>query len=267
MLKLKKNISFIGYGKMAQSLAKGWIHLEDYHFRAAAPSLRKSITADGIETTSANPEVIQDADIIILAVKPMQMAEVLAEIRPYIPQECLVISVAAGLNLAWLSKHLPPETSIVRAMPNINAAIKQSATPLISNQYIKALQHHTTEHLFEAIGIITWVQQETDMDIFTALSGSGPAYVFQFIKNMAKAASNMGLDEKTATAFALQTVRGAATLASESDQDLQLLTDQVTSKGGTTAAALKVFHDLQFSSIIEKAMNAAQNRAQKLDYT
>ncbi len=261
------NISFIGYGKIAQSLINGWLHTNNYHFRAAAPSLKKTITAERIETTPNNLDVIQNADVIILAVKPAQMASVLAEISASIPRRCLLISVATGLNMAWFAKRTLPNTAVIRAMPNIAAAVKRSATPLIKNQYVNEHHHVIAEQLFNAIGITTWVQRETDIDIFTALSGSGPAYVFQFIQSMVTAAVNMGLDEKTATAFALETVSGAAALAVGSKRDLQQLTDQVTSKGGTTAAALHVFQDLQFSHIVEAAMKAAQNRAQELDYT
>jgi pyrroline-5-carboxylate reductase len=229
--------------------------------------LKRAVTAEGIETTPNNLDVIQDANIIILAVKPAQMANVLAEISASIPRKCLLISVAAGLNLAWFAKHTLPNTAVIRAMPNIAAAVKRSATPLIKNQYVSEHQHNIAQQLFNTIGISTWVQREADIDIFTALSGSGPAYVFQFIQGMITAAVHMGLDEHTATAFALETVSGAAALAIESKQDLQQLTDQVTSKGGTTAAALHVFHDRQFSHMIESAMIAAQNRAQELDYT
>lgn len=261
------NISFIGYGKIAQSLINGWLQANDHHFQAAAPSLQKSITTNGIRTTPHNLDVTQDADIIILAVKPAQMANVLAEIGASIPRHCLLISVAAGLNMTWFAKHTQPETAVIRAMPNIAAAVRQSATPLIKNQYVSEHQQDMAEQLFNSLGITTWVKQEVDIDIFTALSGSGPAYVFQFIQSMVTAAVNMGLDKSTATAFALKTVSGATALAIEKEQDLQQLTNQVTSKGGTTAAALHVLHDMQFSLIVESAMIAAKNRAQELDYT
>lgn len=258
-------ISFIGYGKIARALISGWQNMQDYEFRAAAPSLENGITPEGIKTTSSNIEVTKDANIIILAVKPMQMDVVLAEIAETIPKNCLVISVATGLKLSWFAKRTPPKTAVIRAMPNIAAEVAQSATPLINNQYVNEQQRATTEKLFNAIGIITWVQQEDDIDIFTALSGSGPAYVFQFIQGMITAAINMGLDEKQATDFTLKTVSGATYLAINSNQSLQALTEQVTSKGGTTAAALRVFQEREFSNIIDEAMKAAQKRAKELN--
>lgn len=261
------NISLIGFGKIAQSLVNGWLLMKNHRFRASAPSLKQSVTAQGIETTPSNLDVIQDADVIILAVKPAQMKAVLAEIHEAIPRGCLLISVATGLKLAWFAKHTPVETAVVRAMPNIAASIQQSATPLIKNQYVSEQQLEIAQTLFHAIGITTWVQRETDMDIFTALSGSGPAYVFQLTQAMVQAAMNMGLDEKIATDFALKTVSGAAAIAIQEPQTLQQLTDQVTSKGGTTAAALHVFQNQQFAQLIETAMIAAQNRAKELNYT
>lgn len=267
MAQLKQKISFIGFGKMAQSLANGWIHLDEYHFHAAAPSLNKAMTIEGIETTAVNLDIVHDADVIILAVKPTQMKDVCAEIASFIPHGCLLISVAAGLSLSWFTTHLPPKTAVIRAMPNIAARVKQSATPLIKNHHVSQQQALTAQALFNAVGIMTWVEKETDMDIFTALSGSGPAYVFQFIQNMVSAAINMGLDDQTAKAFAIKTVSGAVALALENNIDLQELTRQVTSKGGTTEAALDVLQKHQFSQVIEAAMRSAQNRAQELDYT
>lgn len=258
------NISFIGYGKISKALASGWLLSKTYHLRAAAPSLSNAISAEGVETMPNNLDVIRNANVIILAIKPAQMPEVMTEISDSIPRGCLLISVATGLNLDWFSKHLPAQTAVVRAMPNIAAAIRLSATPLIKNMHVSDHQSHVAEALFHAIGITTWVQDETHMEIFTALSGSGPAYVFQFIHSMVTAAMKMGLDENTATRFALETVNGATVLARDSQQSLQQLTDQVTSKGGTTAAALSVFHDRQLSLLIEDAMKAAHHRAQAL---
>lgn len=261
------NISFIGYGKMAKSLANGWRQSKHYHLRAAAPSLTKAISAEGIETTPSNSDVIRDADVIILAVKPVHMTEVMLEIGAAIPPGCMLISIATGLTLAWFSKYIPETTPVVRVMPNIAAAIQLSATPLIKNQFVNAHQSQIAEQLFNAVGITSWIQDEAQMDVFTALSGSGPAYVFQFIQSMVTAAMNMGLDERTATTFTLQTINGATALAHDHTQTLQQLTDQVTSKGGTTAAALNILHHRQFSLIVEEAMKAAQNRARELYYT
>jgi pyrroline-5-carboxylate reductase len=261
------NISFIGYGKMAKAIIQGLHHLPNYQLRAASPSLNDNIDHWGVHTTSNNIAVINNADIIMLCVKPTIMANVIEEIKLIIPKGCLLISIAAGLNLDWFQSRLAPETAVIRAMPNIGAAVKLSATPLIMNNYVTSQQHHIVETLFNHIGTSCWVQQEKDMDIFTALSGSGPAYVFQFIQSMIDAAIDMGIEAPIAKKFALATVNGAVTLATQSDENLQQLCQQVTSKGGTTAAALKVLEDHHFSKTIAAAMNAARQRAQALNCT
>lgn len=264
MLKAMTTISFIGYGKMAKALFNGWRHHKTYQFQAASPSLAEAITSDGLKTTPNNHAVVPNADILILAVKPFQMPAVMHDIKDLLPPTCLLISVASGLTLDWFANQTPKGIAVIRAMPNIAATVLQSATPLIKNQFVTTHQQQLAEQLFSSIGITTWLHQETQMDIFTALSGSGPAYVFQFIKAMIQAAVKMGIDEQTAKAFALETIKGAVTLASPTHIDLQTLTDQVTSKGGTTAAALAVFDKLGFSETIEKAMKAAQIRAEEL---
>lgn len=261
------NVSFIGYGKMAKAIVQGLQHSPDYQLRAASPSLKDSIDSYGVYTTSNNIAVVENADIILLCVKPVMMANVIDTIKSSIPKNCLLISIAAGLNLHWFESHFAKDTALVRAMPNIGAAVKLSATPLISNNHVTTEQHLNAETLFNKIGTSCWIHQEKDMDIFTALSGSGPAYVFHFIQSMIDAAIDMGIEAKIAKNFALATVNAAVTLASRSKDDLQHLCQQVTSKGGTTAAALKVLDEQHFSTIIATAMNAAHQRAQALNCT
>ncbi len=259
------NVSFIGYGKIAQALIKGLLPYQHYHIQAAAPSLKTDIHESRIKTTSDNLAVLKNADVIILAIKPTIMATILTEIQSFIPDHCLLISVATGLNLNWYAAHIPANTALVRAMPNIAASVGKSATPLLANEHVTDHHRYLTMKLFNDIGISTWIQRESDMDTFTALSGSGPAYVFQFIQSMIDAASNFGLEENIATSFALETFFGAVTLAMENKQSLKQLTDQVTSKGGTTAAALAIFHEKHLAEIIAAAMNAARNRAKELN--
>jgi len=233
---------------------------------ASAPSLKKEINEQGIETTPDNLDIVPNANVIILAVKPALMAHVLAEIRHLVPHDGLLISVAAGLTLQWFANHTPPKTAIIRAMPNIAAAIIKSATPLIANHYVHPIQQKHAEEIMQSIGISTWIHQEAEMEIFTALSGSGPAYVFQFIQGMINAAVGMGLDETIAKTFALQTLSGAVTLALKSPKSLDELSDEVTSPGGTTAAALHILKTKQFHELINEAMEAARKRAHELSH-
>ncbi len=257
----KMNISIIGFGNMAQAIAQGLSKDETNVLRASAPSLSIGINKMGIQTHHDNLATTADADVIILAVKPSQMAAVLVEISPTLPAHCLMISVAAGLRLSWLAERMKPGMAIVRAMPNIAAQVGQAATPLIANEWVTALQKQETEQIFTSIGLSTWLDQERDMETFTALSGSGPAYVFLFMELMIRAAIDLGLTEAVATTFTLQTFKGALSLASLSELSLDALRKKVTSPAGTTAVAIDVLMSQGLDKLITAAMQAAHERA------
>lgn len=259
------NISFIGYGNMAKAIARGLNQLKDYTISASAPSLAFGINQDNIHTHHDNKAVIKNAEIIILAVKPGQMSTVLKEIALSIPPDCLLISIAAGLSLSWFSSYCCKNQAIIRAMPNTPASIGLGATPMIANKYTTTDQKHSAEIIFSHLGITAWAVKEEDMNTFTALSGSGPAYVFSFIEAMTHAAVTMGLEETVAKNFAIQTVTGAVKLAQNSDLSLIQLRTKVTSPGGTTAAALEILHD-RLDVLILKAMHAAKRRAGELGF-
>lgn len=257
------NISFIGYGNMAKAIARRLNQQGLYSLSAAAPSLADGVNKDQIRTHHDNKEIIKEADIIILAVKPMQMSLILNEITPTLPQNCLLISVAAGLSLPWFAQHCDKNQAIIRTMPNTPGSVGLAATPMIANEYVNDAQKKQAELIFSQIGITTWADNEDDMDSFTALSGSGPAYVFLFIEAMIKAAVALGLNESIAHTFALQTFSGALKLAQNSDLSLTELRTKVTSPGGTTAAALAILHE-QLDALMLAAMNAAKHRAHEL---
>ncbi len=256
-------ISFIGFGNIAKAMSQGLIQDNKNELRAASPSLPLGRNQQGIKTYPDNLAVISEADIIILAIKPALMDKVFTQIKTEIPPDCLVVTVASGISLNWFAKH-SPKTAIVRAMPNIAASIGKSATPLIANAFVTKKQKQLAEQIFNSIGIITWTEREADIDAFTALSGSGPAYVFMFIEAMIKAAVDFGITEKIAKSFALQTVNGALSYAVESKLQLSELRQMVTSPAGTTAAALEVLKQHHFDDVIHAAMKAAQDRAQQL---
>lgn len=256
-------ISFIGYGNMARAIARGLIAEDRYTLAAAAPSLTKGLSNDEVQTYTNNIEAIKDAEIIILAVKPASMAPVLKEILPHLTSQCLVISVAAGLSLDWFKQHGCEDLALIRTMPNTPAAIGLAATPMIANSNTTEEQKHWAERIFKSIGLTTWVNYEEDMDSFTALSGSGPAYVFSFIDAMIKAGTSMGLEESVVKTFTLQTIKGSFKLAQESDLSLNQLRTKVTSPGGTTAAALDVI-DNKLDELILSAMRAAKKRSKEL---
>jgi len=258
------NISFIGYGNMAQAIAHGLINEPNLALYASSPSLSSGQNKQGIITTPNNLEIVSNADVIILAIKPAKTKAVLDEIKQRIPKHCLIISVISGLNLNWLAQQTNPIISIVRTMPNIAASVSQSATPLIANKNVTPNQKQQTQRIFEKIGIVTWITNEAQIDAYTALSGSGPAYVFLFMESMVNAAIKLGLDEKQALAFTKQTLKGALTLSAESNKSLHELRETVTSPAGTTAAALEVLNQGRFKDLIHSAIDAAHTRAQEL---
>lgn len=257
------NINFIGYGNMAKAIAKGLIKKEVYSLSVSAPSLSKGINADKIKTYHDNKEHIKEAQVIILAVKPKLMDAVLKEIAPHIPPDCLLISVAAGLNLNWFKKNLPNKQAVVRTIPNIPAEVGLAATPMIANEFTTASQKKCAELIFSSIGLTTWAEKEEDMDAFTALSASGPAYVFLFIEALVNAAVALGLNETIAKSFAMQTIKGALKLVDESDLNLSQLRNNVVTPGGTTAAALSILHG-PLDTLILNAMSAAKARSEEL---
>jgi pyrroline-5-carboxylate reductase len=258
-------ICFIGFGNMAKAIAQGLQNSDqNYQISAASPSLPKGQTAEGITTDYDNLAVIDNADLIILAVKPIEAAKVLTQIKGELPKNCLLLSVAAGLSLSWLEKHCRKGQAIVRSMPNTPIAVGKGATPLIANQFVSAQQKRWAEHLFQCCGIIAWTTEENDMDPFTALSGSGPAYVFLFLESLISAAKKLGLSEEIAKTFALQTLAGALSLASTSELEISELRKKVTSPAGTTAAAIDILQQEGFEKLILKAMEAAFKRAKQL---
>lgn len=258
------NISFIGFGNMAQAIARGLSSIPDLQIKASAPSLPIRKNADGVETHDTNTAILKDAELIILATKPAQIHTVLQEIHADIPHHAVIISIAAGITLESLTPYFNHPQAMIRAMPNLGASISQSATPLYSNPYATDTQKKIAEAIFNHIGITTWIDNESMMDAFTALSGSGPAYVFLFAEAMIKAAAELGIPTDIATSFTLQTYQGALSLAAQKNTPLSNLRQQVTSKGGTTAAALDVFSELKLDEMVLKAMQAAVDRGRIL---
>lgn len=255
------NIGFIGFGSMAKAIAKGLKN--KYELFASAPSLTKGINQEGIHTFFDNNELIKQADLIILAVKPAQMDKVIQEINSELSNSCLLISIAAGLNLEWFKHRFSKPQALIRAMPNTPASIGLAATPLLANSLVDLNQKQIAETLFATIGITQWINEEKEMDIYTALSGSGPAYVFSFIESLIKGAITLGLETETARQFALQTCKGALKLAETSHLDISNLKNQVISPGGTTAAALNKLEP-KLEQLVYSALEAAQKRAGEL---
>jgi pyrroline-5-carboxylate reductase len=257
-------ISFIGYGNLAKAIAKSLQQEKNHQLFAASPSLKAEMNADGVTTNPDNKAIISKANLIILAVKPSQAKDVLKEIALDFPSDSLLVSVVAGVPLSFLAEYCRIDQAIVRTMPNIAIAVGKGAIPLIANARVTEEHKQWAENLFQHAGLTHWTDQEEEMNAFTALSGSGLAYVFLFMEAMVAAAQKLGLSKEVATQFSLQTLDGALTLAKTTPVEIAQLRAQVTSPAGTTAAALYVFKEHNFEKLISEAMEAAHKRAEEL---
>jgi len=261
-------IVFVGGGNMANALIGGLLA------RGATPGSLVAIDPSaerraalaarfGIATHAHADAGSLDADVIVLAVKPQQMREAVTAAAPWVAGR-LVVSVAAGVRAADLSRWLGGHLRIVRAMPNTPALIGLGATGLAALPGGLAHDRSRAEAIMGAVGQTVWVDDEDRIDAVTALSGSGPAYVFRFIEAMIDGATALGLSPEQARRLTLQTVSGAAQLAAGSDEPPAVLRERVTSKGGTTAAALAVMDAGDLAGLVTRAMAAANRRSQEL---
>lgn len=261
-------ISFIGAGNMATSLIHGLLAkgVPANHIHATDIDNEKlaQLSADTGVETGAIDAVAGVADVVVLAVKPQVMENVCQTLKPLLKADSLVISIAAGVTLSSLAHWLGEGQALVRCMPNTPSLVGCGATALVANGNCGEAQQTLAGQILEAVGIACWLQQESDIDTVTALSGSGPAYYFLMMEAMEAAAIKMGLDADIARQLAIQTAQGAGKLAANSDVPPDELRRRVTSPGGTTEQALLSFDRDNFSDIVAAAMQAAKQRAAEL---
>ncbi|CRL50044.1 MULTISPECIES: pyrroline-5-carboxylate reductase [Pseudomonas] len=264
----KTRIAFIGAGNMAASLigglrAKG---LDASQIRASDPGAetRAKVAAEhGIEVFADNADAIQDADVVVLAVKPQAMKAVCEAIRPSLKPNQLVVSIAAGITCASMNNWLGAQP-IVRCMPNTPALLRQGVSGLYATAEVNADQRQQAQELLSAVGIALWLNEEQQLDAVTAVSGSGPAYFFLLIEAMTAAGVKLGLPADIAAQLTLQTALGAAHMAVASDVDAAELRRRVTSPAGTTEAAIKSFQAGGFEALVETALGAAAHRSAEM---
>jgi pyrroline-5-carboxylate reductase len=259
-------IGFIGGGNMATSLINGLVasghEPKQLWVSDINPETLANLSANlDINVTQNNHEVINGVDVVVLAVKPQILAQVAKEIAPLIHQRQLVVSIAAGITQASLSKWLGSDVAIVRCMPNTPALVLTGATALHANEKVTSEQRDLAETILRAVGIALWVENEGELDAVTAVSGSGPAYYFLLMEAMEKAAVELGLSETTARLLIQQTALGAAKIALESSESPGELRLRVTSPGGTTQQAIETFERGGFSQLVSKALHAARDRS------
>lgn len=256
------NIACIGYGNMAKAIVAS-LDTAQYTIRCASPSITPK-TENGIHLLQDNVQAVIDADVVMLCVKPQNVAHVLKGIAPHVRPNALVISIAAGISLETLAHFSPPQQAIVRCMPNTPIAVGKGAVPLAANAYVSTAQKQMAQAIFEPSSLTVWLENESCLDAYTALSGSGPAYVFLLAEAMIEAAIHLGIEPHPARAFALQTLSGAAAMMQSSPLSPEQLREKVTSPAGTTAAALDIMQQHHLKETVLKAMQAACERAKAL---
>jgi len=268
---MSKAITFIGAGNMARSLIAGLSESDnDFEIRIADPIADQ---LQGIKqhwpTVIAfdnNNKAIEGADVVVMAVKPQLMQIVCEPLQEIIQTENpLVISIAAGITIDNLRRWLNTKNAaIVRCMPNTPSLVQSGMTGLFANEAVSEEQSNLAESILRAVGSTLWMKNEEALDAVTAVSGSGPAYYFLVMEAMQSAAQELGLSAEDARQLVLQTAFGAAKLALESEDDAGTLRQRVTSKGGTTEAALNKFIAGGLPSLFEEAMVAAAIRSKQL---
>ena len=263
---LNCNICFIGGGNMAQALIGGLISrgLPPTRITVSDPveKVRLLLEEKDVHVTDDNIAAIRDADIVLFAVKPQVLANVLKPLKGLFDGK-LVMSIVAGAEIATIANLLDTDR-IVRVMPNTPALVQTGAHGLYANDAVDSKDRELASQVLAATGLTIWVNTEAQIDAVTAVSGSGPAYFFYMMESMIRAGKNLGLDEKVATALTLQTALGAAQMAITSANSPAELRKNVTSPNGTTQAALEVFDRAQISQNIQAALAAAQKRSQEL---
>jgi pyrroline-5-carboxylate reductase len=216
-----------------------------------------------VRTSADNRWAVRDADIVLLAVKPQHMKHVLEDLGPVIRQSQLVLSIAAGITTTFLETFLAKGVPTIRVMPNTPALVGAGASGLARGRWAKDAHEKTAQSILSTVGMVT-VVSEKEMDAVTAVSGSGPAYVFYVAEAMLDAAVSLGLAPHVADSLVRQTIKGAGELLAQSHEGPQTLRERVTSPGGTTEAALKVLEGAKLKRIFLKALKKASQRSQEL---
>ena len=262
-----ERIAFLGGGNMAEAilggvLAGGVAAPSNILVADVAPERREHLAERyGIATTADNREALHGAQVVVLAVKPQQVAEALAALKRDFSEQHLLVSICAGLPTAALEARVPAR--VARVMPNLPALVLQAVSAVCGGARTTAADLDLVEELFAAVGVVVRLP-EAKMNEVTALSGSGPGYVFAFLEALEATGIAMGIDPATARKMAIGTVRGAAELAAKTGEDPAELRRRVSSKGGTTLAGLAAMEAGGFSAAVAAGMKAARDRAAEL---
>jgi len=258
-----KTIGIIGGGNMGAAIIKGIAK----KFKVAvceadkkkAACLKKTYKSAILDLSA----LMKQSDIVIIAVKPQDIDPVLDQMAQGLRAKQLIVSIAAGITTSYIEKKLGGKPKVIRTMPNLPALIGQGVTAIAKGRYALAADVRAAVNIFKGVGS-TVIVKESQIDAVTAVSGSGPAYVFLFAESLIRSARKLGLDEKTSKELVLQTLSGSADLLKDSKESTDKLRKRVTSKGGTTQAAVEVMIKRHLPKIYEQALKAAKTRAKQL---
>ncbi len=264
-----RKVAFLGGGNMAFAMIQGlvgqrFVASSDVTVSEPVAARRAELESTlGVRAVASNVDAITGADIVVLAVKPQIIGQVLAELKQHASVDTLVVSIAAGVSLATLESSLSPGARVVRTMPNTPALVGASATGIAAGTQATPDDVATVRAMFEAVGVVA-VVPETQLDAVTGLSGSGPAYVYLFIEALADGGVRAGLPRDAAMKLAAQTVLGSARMVLETRQHPGALKDQVTSPGGTTIAGVHALERAAFRGAVMDAVASASERSREL---
>ncbi|MGI6460788.1 MAG: pyrroline-5-carboxylate reductase [Candidatus Hydrogenedentales bacterium] len=263
-----RRLGFLGFGNMGRAiagglLAQGTMRPEQLVAFDVDETRRAAAGALGMQRVDSAGALAQASDVLLVAVKPQHAAEALEPLSAVLDADALVISICAGLSTGFFEERLSGRVRVVRAMPNTPALVGAGATALAAGQHCRAEDVRFAKSVFESVGRVE-VVPESAMDAVTALSGSGPAYFFYLVECLARAAREEGLTEGQAAELAKQTALGAGRLLMESGEDAGVLRERVTSKGGTTEAALRAFQEHGFEEVVRAGVAAAAARSREL---
>ena len=263
-------VAFLGGGNMGRALIGGLLRRgtrpEHLTVGESAQAARDSLATDfGIQATPDNAAAVESASVVVVAVKPQIAGSVLVPLQPCLQRtRPLVISVAAGIRVAALESWCGAAVPVIRAMPNRPALVGAGATAIFAPPGIDSTHREVAERVMQAVGQVVWVAREDDLDVVTALSGSGPAYFFLLAELLMQGAIDLGLEPAAARQLAIATLHGAGQLVHAGDGDLAQMRAEVTSKGGTTEAALNQFAAADLRGTVARALEAATLRSREL---
>ena len=266
----KYTVGVLGAGNMGEAMIRGMLRSDQtvpgriIVSNRNASKLRHIKSTFNVRTSHFNSTVVESADIIILAVKPQDMEALCREIKPSLRKDQVVISIAAGITITKLKKLLGRTVKLIRSMPNTPSLIDYGVTAIFAAPSVKEREAQLAEEIFGAVGLTFRISREKDMDAITALSGTGPAYIYDIIGTMTRAGKKLGIPEQLAQELITHTIIGAARMVMLTGEDPKKLWNKVASKGGTTVAAFDVLNKKGFQKILEDGVKAAAKRSKEL---